>query len=76
MMSAASEVYAEKQETARALLVELGQLLDSHQQAQAVKPSHWGYVGDLAHVEERLKEVVGFLRPVEEEDDDSVERPD
>ena len=65
-MSAASEVYAEKQETARALLVELGQLLDSHQQAQAVKPSHWGYVGDLAHVIDELRNLRGFMLPVGE----------
>ena len=75
-MSAANDVYQEKQTAVARLLVELGQLAQAHGAQQAQRPSDWGYVGDLAHVEERLKEVVGFLRPVEEEDDDSVERPD
>ncbi len=72
-MSAANEVYEEKQTAVAQLLVELGSLAEAHWQQQAKRPSDWGYVGDLAHVEERLKEVIGFLRPGGEGDDDSIE---
>jgi len=69
-MNAASEVYQEKQTAVHRLLSELDQLAEAHRQQQARRPADWGYVGDLAHVEERLKEVVGFLRPEAGEDDD------
>ena len=65
-MSAADEVYSEKHTAVKGLLIKLDNLLDAHYQQQAKRPSDWGYVGDLAHVEERLKEVVGFLQPVGE----------
>ncbi len=64
-MSAANDVYQEKQATVRRLLAELGVLAEAHSREQAAQPLDWGYVGDLAHAEERLKEIVGFLRPVE-----------
>lgn len=66
-MSAASEVYQEKQTAVRRLLLDLVNMADAHRRRQLQEPNDWGYVGDLAHVEERLKEVVGFLRPVEVE---------
>jgi len=72
-MSTASEVYQEKHTAVLQLLGELGDLLVVHHRQQLQEPLDWGYVGDLAHVEERLKEVVGFLRPVDGSDDDSVE---
>ncbi len=59
----AGEVYAEKQTAVRELLASLGHLVDAHGEMQGERPLDWGYVGDLAQVEERLKEVGGFLRP-------------
>lgn len=61
----AAEVYAEKQTAVKEMLAQLGRLADAHALQQGKRPWDWGYVGDLTHVEERLKEVVGFLRPVE-----------
>lgn len=60
----ADEVYREKNTAVKKLLGQLGELVDGHGEQQAERPLHWGFVGDLAHVEEQLKEVVGFLRPV------------
>lgn len=68
---AAAEVYAEKQTAVKEMLAQLGRLVDAHAARQGTRPSDWGYVGDLTQVEERLKEVVGFLRPFELE----VEQP-
>lgn len=62
--NAADEVYQEKQELVKTLLGQLGELVDGHGEQQVERPLSWGFVGDLANVEERLKEVVGFLRPV------------
>ena len=45
-------------------MVYLSELVEWHGVQQAERPLHWGFVGDLANVEERLKEVVGFLRPM------------
>ena len=61
----ADEVYREKQNDVKVLLGQLGELVEGHGAQQAERPFSWGFVGDLAHVEERLKEVVGFLRPVD-----------
>jgi hypothetical protein len=58
-------VYAEKQTAVQTLLAQLDRLVDRHGERQERQPADWGYVGDLAQVEERLKEVVGFLRPFE-----------
>jgi len=69
-MNAASEVYQEKQTAVHRLLVELDKLAQAHRLQQALRPADWGYVGDLAHVEERLREVVGFLRPLDGDGDD------
>lgn len=60
---AAEAVYSEKHHAVKGLLIQLDNLLDAHYGMQAKRPLDWGYVGDLAQVEERLKEVVGFLRP-------------
>ncbi len=65
-MSAANEVYQEKYTAVLQLWGRLGDLIVAHLSRQLQEPNDWGYVGDLAHVEERLKEVVGFLQPVEE----------
>ena len=62
-MSAADEVYQEKHTAVLQQLAQLGDLMVIHHRQQLQEPNDWGYVGDLAHVEERLKEVVGFLRP-------------
>lgn len=64
-MNAADEVYQEKQTAVYRLLTNLAKLTTAHGKQQAQQPSDWGYVADLAHVEEQLKEVVGFLRPME-----------
>ncbi|MBK8987344.1 MAG: hypothetical protein IPM39_14920 [Chloroflexi bacterium] len=65
-MSAADEVYQEKHTAVRHLIANMVLSVEAHRLKQQADPNDWGYVGDLAHVEERLKEVVGFLRPVEE----------
>lgn len=62
----ADEVYREKQTAVRGLLDDLGRLLERHGAQQTERPLHWGFVGDMAHVEERLKEVIGFLMTAED----------
>lgn len=68
-MSAANDVYEEKHTAVLRLLVDLIDLADAHRRQQRKQPADWGYVGDLAEVETRLKELVGFLRPGADEDD-------
>ena len=68
-MSAADEVYQEKHAAVLQQLAQLGGLMVIHHRQQLQEPNDWGYVGDLAHVEERLKEVVGFLQPEADGDD-------
>lgn len=59
----AGELYVEKQTAVGLLLMQLQAQLADHAVRQSRQPRDYGYVGDLAHVEERLRELRGFLMP-------------
>ena len=65
MSSVAGEVYVEKKTAVLALLRQLEVQLGQHAVQQGKRPCDWDFVGDLNHVEERLREVRGFLLPGE-----------
>jgi len=61
----AEEAYRKRHTAVLQLLGQLGDLVVVHHRRQLQEPLDWGYVGDLAHVEERLQEIVDCLQPVE-----------
>ncbi len=40
----------------------LADLLRNHSERQAVRPTDWGFAGDLAHVDDKVGELVEFLK--------------
>jgi hypothetical protein len=68
MSNTANEVYQEKQTAVRDLLEQMRGLVEAHGRRQARRACDWTYVGDLGHVEMRLKELRGFLMPNGDED--------
>jgi hypothetical protein len=69
-MSNFIDTYLDRSRRVASLLAWLDCELESHE-AKAMKPenaSHWGLVGDLAHVEELLKAPLCFLSRISEEE--------
>ena len=61
MSNVVGEVYVEKKTAVSRLLTQIGEMMDVHATAQTKRPRDWNFVGDLNYVEERLREVRGFL---------------
>ena len=57
----ATEAYQRHTEEAQKNLQQISQLLQAHAQHQSSNSASWGHTGDIAHVNELLKEVVDFL---------------
>jgi len=63
MTTNAGELYVEKHAAVLQLLTQVRLELAEHALRQSKQPRDYGYIGDLAHVEERLREIRGFLLP-------------
>ena len=57
----ATVAYHERLAEVRRQLDRLSVLLDEHEAQQEQRPRDWGHPGDLAHVAEKLQEVIDFL---------------
>jgi len=62
----AQQAYDEHCKAIEELMKRLSQQLAEHKTKQAKEPKHWGYAGDLAEVESRLRTTVSFLAGDEE----------
>lgn len=56
----ASEAYAERLTSIRAKLAKMQQLADAEFGGRPAT-IHWGHAGNLAHIDEKLEEILGFL---------------
>lgn len=57
-----ARLYAGQQKEIGILLGRIAKGLRAHGKATATNPGNWGYVGDLGHVRESLKEIADFIR--------------
>ena len=57
----AAELYAKRLASCRSLLCDISDALEVHQASQLDHVADWGFVGDVAHVEEMLLDVAVFL---------------
>jgi hypothetical protein len=74
-MPTAAEAYRAGQSEARECLNAITEALAQHEHRQAAKPKDWGFPGDIAHVNELLREVLQALTPGDRfiwDDDDIV----
>jgi hypothetical protein len=53
--------YVAAQVAIAATLARIATALEAHQDAQPPEAIHWGHVGDLSHVQERLAEIESFI---------------
>ena len=60
-MDAIQETYVDLQKAVANRLIEINKLLVAHE-LEFNNDSQYGYLGDLAHVDELLGEVVAFLK--------------
>lgn len=60
-MTTAQAQYQAHQANIRELIKQLESRLEPHGTKALAAPDNWGYVGDIAHIEHRLNELVGFL---------------
>ena len=61
MNATAATAYQARVNAVQAKLTSLQGLVTSVRGGRDQEALHWGHVGDLAHVEERLDEIIGFL---------------
>ena len=66
--NAATIAYGEQMEALEQHLARLSQLLPQHATRQARQPENWGFVGDLAYINELLGKLEEFLKGDEEAD--------
>ena len=57
----AKEAYEKWRMEVKLLLKQLNTKLKIHRDGFKMNPLHWGYVGDLAHIQKALNELVTFL---------------
>jgi len=57
----AATAYNQKIAIAQDLLKRIATRLAEHQEQQAAEPRDWGYVGDIAHINEELAQVLASL---------------
>ena len=62
----AAQAYEEHAQAIKTLMETLKAQLAKHRKEAAAEPSHWGYVGDIAEIHDRLTTAVSFLAPDEE----------
>lgn len=53
--------YEKKQAEIKKLLKQIDDGLRKHSQDAAQKPENWGYLGDLEHTENQLREIRDFI---------------
>ncbi|MHC4250193.1 MAG: hypothetical protein ACYS9X_13775 [Planctomycetota bacterium] len=63
----AAETYAERASDIAAMLDLIGQELKAHKERAEAEPEDWGFAGDLGHVHERFREVLGFISGIDED---------
>jgi hypothetical protein len=61
----AARAYQEAQAEVQGLLNEVSQHLSAHARRQAADPRNYGFVGDLKHYAQLLKQVIGFSAKVD-----------
>jgi hypothetical protein len=54
----ASETYKARIKSIEENIKKLQKQLKDHQKEQKLNPNNWGLVGDVAHIDEHLKEIV------------------
>ena len=59
----ASELYARRMQEILAELKILGARLEKHAASQSKHPENHGYIGDLAHVRDKIRDINSFLKP-------------
>ena len=59
----AREAYQKQATLARALIGQLQETLQDHANHQRYHPDHWGFAGDLSHINDQLLNVVMFMLP-------------
>ena len=57
----AHQAYQERYQEALELVTRIRRQLTTHKAQEAKEPRHWGYAGDLAHVNSELKQVLASL---------------
>ena len=57
----ANMTYQKELAAARATLAKLQAALDKHAGEQRADPAHWGYVGELADTNVKLRQMAAFL---------------
>jgi hypothetical protein len=61
MPSTAQDMYARHRREIGSLLASIGKKLAAHGNAAAQRPTDWGFVGDLGHVEGLLRKIDRFF---------------
>jgi hypothetical protein len=57
----ATAAYKTNLSTTQDILKRIAERLAEHEAKQAAQPLHWGYVGDLGHINEELAQVLAAL---------------
>ena len=61
-MTAAQAQYNAHQASIRSLIKQIEAHLDAHEKQSSAHPADWGYVGDVAHIDAKLKDLAECLR--------------
>lgn len=59
---AANENYKEVLNQLEENLEHLKEKIKRHSQNQLAEPHHWGYVGDISYVNEKIENILEFIR--------------
>jgi hypothetical protein len=58
----ANEKYKEVLSQLEENLELLKEKINKHSQKQSEEPHHWGYVGDISYINEKIENVVEFIK--------------
>ncbi len=61
-MTTAQAQYNAHQASIRRLLKQIEAHLDAHEKKSSAHPADWGYVGDVAHIDTKLKDLAEVIR--------------
>lgn len=64
----AIQTYDERATDVAAMLDWLGQELIANRERAEADPRNWGYAGSMGYVRERLREVLAFISPMDEDE--------